>query len=244
MESSELAKNVQLVNGCPIPKDPLAFFNFKTEKRTLITITDQIQTWQDDLRVAEKMFTEIHICPSKDAENHAIAIEQVKTILKERMKYPGIKENPELEKIAKIWVPPARVHLGPPSSTFFQAREEIQSALDCSGIHVLKIQVGDGSERRLLYSILDAGYRPGMIIIKWSHDLDDHTPTAQCAGHMMNTGYHLVHLENGYALYIFFDQPLYDICSMKIPALSNPMLQTILTSVSEMQAGVPTKNNS
>jgi hypothetical protein len=92
-----------------------------------------------------------------------------------------------------------------------------------------------------LYKFLDNGFRPSIILVKWSHDLDDHIPTAHCAGHLMNSGYALASLENGYSLYVFTDQVLYDITSMKTLGLKNPIMESILQSVSEnMQLEPPT----
>jgi hypothetical protein len=48
----------------------------------------------------------------------------------------------------------------------------------------------------------------------------------------MNCGYSLIALNNSYALYFFNDQVLYDICSMKNVNLKNPIMESLLQSVS------------
>jgi hypothetical protein len=94
-------------------------------------------------------------------------------------------------------------------------------------ISYLKIEVDDGMERALVYSILDAGFRPGLFCVKWAHDVDEHIHTAHCVGHMINCGYRLIKFENGYSLYYFTDDNLYDTCSVKDYTLYNPFIKNI-----------------
>jgi hypothetical protein len=55
----------------------------------------------------------------------------------------------------------------------------------------------------------------------------------------MNTGYRYVSNENGYSLYYFKDDSLYDICSMKDISLDNPIFNAILQSVNERNTKLP-----
>jgi hypothetical protein len=232
---------LQIVNGRPIPKEPLSFFQYNTGSRYFVTVADTPDVWRDDLVLAERFFSEMIICPYSNIESHTTYFDTVKTVLKERMKYPGVKENHELEKIAKTWVLPTKVHLGPDAQTFLapsessikDAFEHVFKALnnESSMIHILKLELTEGKERQLLYKFLDNGFRPSLVLVKWSQDLDDHTPTAHCAGHLLNSGYSLVGLEKDYALYMFSEQTLYDITSMKTIGLTNPFMESILGSV-------------
>ena len=90
--------------------------------------------------------------------------------------------------------------------------------------------MSDGVERQFIYKFLDSGFRPSIILVKWSNDLDEHYATAHCGGHLVNSGYSLLSLENGYALYIFSEQTLYDICSMKTIGMQNPIMASIVQS--------------
>jgi hypothetical protein len=229
---------IQVVNGRPIPKEPLAFFQYNQGLRYFVTVADTPAIWKDDLVLAERFFSELIICPYNESEDHVAELDKVKDVLKQRMKYPGVKEDPALEKIAKTWVLPTKLHMGPDVHTLYElpikdAFENVFKALnnESSMIHILKLELSEGKERQLLYKFLDNGFRPSLVLVKWSHDLDDHTPTAHCAGHLLNSGYSLVALENDYALYMFSEQTLYDITSMKTIGLKNPIMESILGSV-------------
>ena len=39
--------------------------------------------------------------------------------------------------------------------------------------------------------------------------------------------------ENGYGLYMFNDQVLYDICSLKEPSLKNPIMESLFSTVND-----------
>lgn len=235
---------ISLVKGRPIPKDILQFYGMDSgSKRLMISITDSVKVWQDDLSLCERLFGEILVCPfSSSFTSHKNEIEKTKDILKQRMKHPEVPGNEHLEAIAKTWILPQKLHLGVDASSFFQIMkdpikmslfplfEQIQTN---NIIQFLKIEVPNGMERRLLYSFLDEGFRPSLILVKWSGDLDNDVSVAHCAGHLLNSGYSLLHFENGYGLYSYCDQPLYDICSVKDKGLQNPFLKAILSSVDD-----------
>jgi hypothetical protein len=233
-----LRDEITIVNDRPIPKDPLAFFQYKKGTRIMVSIIDTPSVWRADLGIAERIFADMVICPTdiNSRDSHNDVLEQTRAILQQRTKYPGVKENPELEKIAKTWILPHKIHLGPSAqdatTDFLVALQPLFETLKADPmVHFLKIEVADGKERELVYKVLDQALRPSLILVKWSNDLDEHTPTAYCAGHLLNTGYSLIAHENGYGLYMFRDQPLYDICSMKTPSLTNPMMDSLIQSV-------------
>jgi hypothetical protein len=239
-----LYMEIRVVNGRPIPKEPLSFFQYNQGSRYFVSVADSPSVWRDDLVLGERFFSEMIICPYADhEETHSKELALVKDVLKQRMKYPGVKEDPVLEKLAKTWILPTKVSMGPHAETFLASSESsVRDSFEPlfktlnnedSMIHILKLELNEGKERAVLYKILDNGFRPSLVLVKWSHDLDDHISTAHCAGHLLNSGYSLVSLENGYALYMFSEQTLYDITSMKTIGLKNPMMESILSSVSE-----------
>jgi len=225
------------LNSMPFIKDPLSFFH-SSKVRVFLTIANSPEVWQNDLVLSEKMLAETIVCPyTTSMENHSSAFDLTKTVLKERMKYPNVKETPHLEKIAKTWIMPGKLHLGPNAKQFLQEDEmcvhthlePIFTTLNVpSSIQLLKVEVSGGQERHLLYKFLDSSFRPSLVLVKWSYDLDDHIPTANCAGHILNSGYSLFGLSNSYALYVYTEQTLYDLCSMKTISTKNPFLETIL----------------
>jgi hypothetical protein len=236
----DFEKDFIQVKGRPIPKEPLQFFQYKANTRVFLSITEDPKVWQEDLTICERFFADMIICPVGSEGEHSTALTLTQDILKQRMKYPGVKENPVYEGIAKTWVLPNKLILGPSATEFLSPLEDaatrvlspIFEKLKIDPIvHLLKLETGRGFERKLLYSILDGGFRPSLIMVKWSHDADDHIPTAHCAGHLLNSGYSLVQSVNDYSLYFFRDQVMYDICSMKTVAMENPMMTELMTSV-------------
>jgi hypothetical protein len=246
-----------MVRGRPLPKEPLNFYQFKQGNRFFLNLTDSPAMWKEDLIIGERLFSDIVICSTEATHQENMdELTRVQDILKQRMKYPGAREDAAIEAIAKTWVLPNKLHFGPLVEQLIGAHEfafrnnleEIITKLNVidSIIHFLKIELSNGLERQVVYKLLDNGFRPSLILVKWGQDLDDHLPTAHCAGHLMNSGYSLVMFENGYALYMFVDHTLYDTCSMKTVALENPFFdsitQTVLQSVREHNKSMVAKN--
>jgi hypothetical protein len=240
VQFSDLEKEFTDVNGRPIPREPLNFFGYKQGNRLFVNVVDSTDKWMDDIGVTERLFADMVVFPvHSSVDEHVTKLTLVQDILKQRIKYPGVKENPEWLKLARTWILPQKIRLGANPENLVSSRpdvlrstlEPVCASLEVETIHVLKIDVSDGGERPLLYSFLDSGYRPGLLLVRWSHDIDEHVATAHCAGHVLNSGYSLVRLTDSFALYIFTDQTLYDICSMKTVSLQNPILNSILESV-------------
>jgi hypothetical protein len=244
MDSTSLNDTIQLVRDRPLPKELLAFFQYKQGNRIFLTLTDKTSVWRDDLSVGERLFADVVVCPVEVTPEFQTEFDLTKDVLKQRMKYPGIKENSALEQVAKTWILPAKLHLGPTVSTFgFSSTDtSVHSALmplletltpGEQQIHLFKVELVGGQERPVLYKLLDEGFRPSLVLVKWSHDVDEHLPSAHCAGHLLNSGYACIAYENGYGLYMFNDQVLYDICSLKEPSLKNPIMESLFSTVNE-----------
>ena len=247
-----ISKEVICVNERPIPKDTITFFQNKQGPRVFATITDEPSVWKKDLAIAERFFSEMVICPfQKITEPVGTEIDKVKEILTQRAKYPGVKDDPESLMVSKTWILPNKISLGPSAFQFLQPNPHIGLEENCTHsiqynfkpvferlkseemIHILKLELPAGLERALVYQFMDSGFRPSLVMIKWSHDLDDHIPTAHCAGHLVNSGYALVSYQNGYALYMYTDESLYDICSMKTVGLQNPIFVELTNTFNE-----------
>lgn len=234
------AKEILFVHERPIPKDTIMFFKDKQGSRIFVTIADDPTVWKKDLAINERFFSEMVVCPVQTPIHELTPqITNVKEILQQRSKYPGVKEDPEALLVSKTWVLPNKVHCGPSllgqgGSTFGGLFTHIFAELKTEPIiHIVKVELPNGMERSILYSLLDSGFRPSLLLVKWSNDLDDHIPTAHCAGHVINTGYALTSYQNGYALYMYTDESLYDICSMKTVSLQNPILTEVVNSLNE-----------
>lgn len=244
MDSSSLKDNIQLIRGRPLPKELLAFFQYKQGNRIFLTLTDSTDVWRDDLSVGERLFADTIVCPVELTSEFQQEFELTKEVLKQRMKYPGIKENPKLEQVAKTWILPAKLHQGPNVPTFYfsSANETVRSAIKPlletitpgeDQIHLFKVELSGGQERPILYKLLDEGFRPSLVLVKWSHDVDENLPTAHCAGHLLNSGYACLAYENNYGLYMYNEQVLYDICSLKEPSFKNPIMESLFSTVND-----------
>jgi hypothetical protein len=109
--------------------------------------------------------------------------------------------------------------------------EKFGLSADETRIDILKIDLQDGSERSLLYAMLDAGFRPSFIIVNWSDSPDNNLPTGITAGHLQNSGYVLIRKEGTKFLYYFVDSDIYRICSWENTGVINPMVDQIVTQV-------------
>lgn len=250
MSASEIEALITTIRDRPLPKDALSFFQYKQDTRVFLTATDQTSVWRDDLIIGERLFGETVVCTTATAEaEFDAAVAETRDVLKQRMKYPNVKENPQLEQIAKTWILPTKLHKGPSVSQLLQPQtDSMKSALapffteikaEQPVLHYVKIALESGATRQLVYKLLDDGFRPSLLCVKWDHDLDDHISTAHCVGHLLNVGYSQIYQNDatGYALYTFTDQPLYDICSVKGISMTNPFMNSLLQSVSISAAG-------
>lgn len=235
----DLSGVIQLINNRPIPKDFIMFFNSSTSEARIFLNFSNPESWKDDLGIAEKMFSETIIIPTDDSM--VADIEVGRDILKQRMKYPGVKENPELLKLAKTWVLPTKVHTGPILNTLLTSDDKAFSnmlqpyfskfKMPSARVGLVKIEINSDVERKIIYQLLDEGFRPSLLLVKWSHDVDEHYSTAYCAGHLHNSGYSLIALENDYFLYKFTDEVIYDTMSYKTVSLRNPVLSNLTAQI-------------
>jgi hypothetical protein len=112
-----------------------------------------------------------------------------------------------------------------------QRCEKIGLTKDETRIDILKIDLQDGSERSLLYAMLDAGFRPSLITVNWSASPDTDLSTLLTAGHLQNSGYVLIRKESTKFLYYFVDSDMYTICSWENTNVVNPMVDELVNQV-------------
>lgn len=102
---------------------------------------------------------------------------------------------------------------------------------DNTRIDLLKIDMSGGAERRALYEILDAGFRPAVIMIRWAQEPDSHPGVRVAAGNLQNCGYVLMKKEGQKYLYVFVDNDMYATCSWEIEGAVNPMVDAVVHEV-------------
>lgn len=223
----KLLEELTDVAGRPFIKNPLTFFMDTKATRTMLTICDT-DSWKKDFSIAEKLFGNIFVSASYDGFQEEFQIH--KDILKQRKKYPNIDAKEEYMETAKIWILPTKVHPAPTPSQF-QSNFPVDFLPPNDFLNVVKIEVSNGQERQILYSMIDSGVLPSLLCIRWSKDLDQDYPTAFCAGHLTNLGYVHVRVTGDYHLYYYTGNNLYDTVSFQEVYLQNPMVKGIVDSV-------------
>jgi hypothetical protein len=101
-------------------------------------------------------------------------------------------------------------------------------------IDILKIDTvasAPGLEKDIIYALLNAGFRPAIILVKWSEMPDTHLSTSTVAGHLQNTGYVLMSKLDNKFLYYFTDQDMYQTCSWEDTASVNPMVKELMDNI-------------
>ena len=112
-----------------------------------------------------------------------------------------------------------------------EACKSMSVAEDDTRIDILKVDMSGGVERRALYEILDAGFRPAVIMIRWEQEPDSHPGVRLAAGNLQNCGYALLKKEGQKYLYFFVDNDIYETCSWEIEGAVNPMVDAVVEQV-------------
>ena len=116
-------------------------------------------------------------------------------------------------------------------STVKEACKSMSISDDDTRIDLLKIDMSGGAERRVLYEILDAGFRPAIIMIRWGGGPDSHPGVRLAAGNLQNCGYALSKKEGNKYLYYYVDNDMYATCSWEIEGAINPMVDAVVQEV-------------
>jgi len=194
-----------------------------------------------DLEIAETLGCPVHVWNFN--ESHATKWEEVRQVLKDRKR--SADASPFTEGVDTKWVLPKNVrsYIGIPG--FYTAKTEGCSMisihdcvkqcvdtmkLDDERMDILKISLVEGWERNVLAALLDTGYRPGLVMVKWSSMPDSHLFTTLMAGHLQNCGYTLLEKRGDRFLYMFIDKCMYEICSWETNESMNPLVTEILKS--------------
>ncbi len=104
---------------------------------------------------------------------------------------------------------------------------------DMGRIDILKLDTetnAPGLERAIIPAILNAGYRPSVILVKWHGRPDVDLSYTIAAGHLQNCGYTLMSKIDNKFLYYFNDNDLYQLCSWEDESCMNPLLHEIAKS--------------
>jgi len=100
-------------------------------------------------------------------------------------------------------------------------------------IDLLKIDTlrsAPGLERGILGAVLNAGFRPALVLVRWTDMPDIHLSATLAAGHLQNSGYSLVGKVDNKFLYYYSQDDMYQICSWEGITGTNPMFHEIVSA--------------
>ncbi len=109
------------------------------------------------------------------------------------------------------------------------------SLRDIGHIDICKVD-SDIYGRSAIFNILDAGYRPSIIMTCFKSSPDDSVSTQITAGHIQNTGYILLGRHNNTYVYYFVDDCLYDYCNWSHSTHKNPLMIELTSQIRELIA--------
>jgi len=218
--------------------------------RTVFVTIGNSKSVAADLEVAEGLGCPINAVPLNDKETAQWA--EVVNILKERKREgaahdfsAGAESKWILPKNARVqpelpWWTKGQIDLS--ASSVKTARvADFASAIcttmkikdNISRIDILKIDTcaaAPGLERGIIGAVLNAGFRPAVVLVHWSERPDVDLATTVAAGHLQNCGYRLVSKIDNKFLYYFTDNDMYQICSWELTSCQNPLLNEIVRS--------------
>ena len=218
-------KSVKLANGEEVPflKDLWSFFSSKGVKTNFFSVNPDA-SFMLDLDICESLG-----CPVRVLTNSA-AIETKWSIIASTLKTRTIApENASLtwlEGIQKRWILPRNLVVKRTDLQWSTLATEA-AALEGNRVDMLKVEGSQEEERVLLYSLMDGGFRPGVVLVRYTYDPDENVPSMLVAGHLQMMGYRLVECTGPWFLYIFEDTCFYDSCSWRTTTCQNPLSKYI-----------------
>ncbi len=136
---------------------------------------------------------------------------------------------PWQKNLAAKWILPNRLHFSDILPFTFSGKLDQNNlqAFDLSGTPQVDIVKVDYSSftHTIIYSLLNAGYRPGLFLVHWEKHPDEFQDSMICAGHLQNTGYILLGVKENWFLYLYVDQNIYEACSWARTDVANPLLE-------------------
>jgi len=208
----------------PFLKDIWGFFSMKGVKTVFVSVNPK-NSFRLDLEICENLGCPIRIFTDTDEIEQKWAV--ISRTLKSRKIDDADKDKPWLEGIQKKWILPKNLVVKRTpmdwSSIFSEIKQSSEGRID-----LLKVEAYNEEERMLLYSMLDNGFRPGILLVKYTVDPDANVPAMLTAGHLQMSGYRLLSANNNWFLYVYTDICYYDSCSWRDDSNHNPLVRYIV----------------
>lgn len=184
-----------------------------------------------DLEIAETIGCPIHIIANTEDSSKAWA--EVKDCLKTH-KVPVEPFSAFSAGAETKWILPKNIRLysesehGPIRQMVKTACELMRISEGDTRIDILKVDLENGGERKVIYDVIDAGFRPATVLVRWSESPDASYSTKNVAGHLQNCGYVPIGKVNNTYLYYFVDNDMYATCSWEQIGAVNPMVDAVV----------------
>lgn len=218
--------------------------------RTVFLTVGTSKSALPDLEIAEGLGCPINVVTLNDAEKALWS--EVGSILKERKREDSaspfslgaetkwiLPKNLRMQE-AVPWWENGTIDISGCVSRTQSVRDAMQSIAttmklkdNANRIDILKIDTAasaPGFEKGLLGAVLSAGYRPSIILVRWSQMPDVDLSTTLAAGHLQNSGYSLLGKLDNKFLYYYTDEDLYQFCSWEGIVAINPIVTEIVNA--------------
>jgi hypothetical protein len=218
--------------------------------RTVFVSIGNSKSASADLDIAEGLGCPINHVPLNEAESKAWA--EVSSILKERKREETaqpfsagaetkwiLPKNVRSQEVLPWWSTGTIDLSGGTMKTQAVARfaESLCTTMKVKDnvvrIDVLKVDTvaaAPGLERAVLGAVLNAGFRPAVVLVHWSESPNVGLATTVAAGNLQNCGYRLMSKLDNKFLYYFTDDDLYQMCSWEETSCQNPLMNEIISA--------------
>jgi hypothetical protein len=213
-------KHIETEDG-PVPflKDAWGFFSNKGIKTQFFSFFSD-KSFKVDIEVCESLGCPIRIFTNNDET--LAKWEVIRNTLKNRKVAEEDKDKEWLQGVEKKWILPKNIVVKKVPTEWNTLKTEV-AAYPENRLDFLKIEGTNEEEHILLYSMLESGFRPGLLLVRFTEDPDANVPSMLVAGHLQMAGYKLCDVYNNWFLYIFTDVCLYDSCSWRNTKTQNPV---------------------
>jgi hypothetical protein len=250
MSKGILIKDIGVTGSDPFPcVDGLTQIYMQKNMNTVFVSLGASSSCLADLEIAEPFGCPIFVTPI--GATHADKWAEVARVLKAHKREPENSVYPFSEQAESKWILSKNVRMqealpwwttgeidisGQKIKTqdFLEWTTSICSTMKLRGdvrIDIIKVDLPYELERGVLMSMLNAGLRPGFIMVKWDKKPNDNVPTTLTAGHLQNCGYYLIGKTDNKFLYYYTDNDLYMSCEWEDMTTQNPIITTIIDKI-------------
>ena len=217
-----LFKMIQTEDGdVPFLRDIWSFFGAKGVKTQFYSVNPDL-SYKVDVEIVESLGCPVRILTDKEAVEQKW--ETIRTVVKDRKISEENKEKEWLQGMERKWILPKNIVVKKTSLGWTTLVTEVQSQPE-NRCDLLKIEAKNEEEQPILYSMINAGFRPGILLVRYTEDPDTNVPSMLIAGHLQMLGYKLVSLSGNWFLYVYADLCLYDSCSWRNTKDQNPVVR-------------------